>query len=291
MADVQTLPTPDVVVRADAETGEGPVVDRRTGRLCWVDIPLGRLFEDDLVTGEQRSTDVGTMLGAAAPRADDEGFAVAVADGFGLLVDGRLTVVDQVLPEAHRRMNDAKCDSRGRLWAGSTHIEFVPGVGALHCWTAGAPSRVVASGLTLPNGLGWSPDDGSMYLADSMERRLLRAPFDADDGALHGELTLLRNISGGLPDGLAVDTDGCVWLALWGGGEVHRYSPDGDLLARVPVPVDQPSSCAFGDDGTLYITSAAAGLTPAQRLRQPLAGSVFALATDARGVPVRAFAG
>lgn len=291
MSTVQVLSTPDVVVRADAETGEGPVWDRRTGRFCWVDIPQGKLFENDLETGAQWSTTVGSMLGAAAPRAEGPGFAVAVAEGFGLLVDGHLEVVDPVLPEAFRRMNDAKCDSSGRLWAGSIHMEFVPGHGALHCWTAGTVSRVVVTGLTFPNGLGWSPDDRTMYLADSLTRGLLRARFDTDGGVLRDEFSVLCEVDSGQPDGLAVDTDGCVWLAVWGGGEVHRYRDDGELIARVPLPVDQPSSCAFGEDGTLYITSATQGLNPAERKRQPLAGSVFALATATRGVPVAAFAG
>lgn len=290
MSGVQIFPQPDVAIRAAAETGEGPVLDRRTGRLCWVDIPAGVLFEDDLTTGEQRSTALGTMLGAAAPRAADEGFAVAVSDGFGLLVDGNLELSDPVLPEPHRRMNDAKCDSAGRLWAGSTHMEFEPGAGALHCWSGDGPSHVVASGLTLPNGLGWTSDDTVMYLVDSMTHCLMRAPFHRDEGAV-GELATLCTVERGLPDGLAVDTDGCVWLAVWGGAEVRRYRPDGELVGRVPLPVDQPSSCAFGDDGTLYITSATAGIPVADLARQPLAGSVFAVSTSARGVPVHAFAG
>lgn len=290
MSTVQTFPAPDVVVRSDADTGEGPVWDHRSGRLCWVDIPGGTLYEDDLRTGDQRCTSLGTMLGAAVPRARSEGFAVAVADGFGLVVDGHLEMVDAVLPEAYRRMNDAKCDSSGRLWAGSTHLEFVPGHGALHRWAGGAGSSVAASGFVLPNGLGWTADDRVMYLVDSMTRQLMSAPFRAEDGVV-GEFTPLCEIDGGLPDGLAVDADGCVWLAVWGGGEVRRYRDDGVLIGRVPLPVDQPSSCAFGDDGTLYITSASAGLDGAARRRQTLAGSVFALSTTTRGVPVGAFQG
>lgn len=290
MTTVQQYPPPDLLIRADAETGEGPVWDRRSSRLCWVDIPRGILFENDLTTGDQRRTELDLMLGAAVPRAAEPGFAVAVADGFGLLVEGALEVLDPVLPEPSRRMNDAKCDSAGRLWAGSTHLDFLPGHGVLHCWSAGSPSRVTAAGLTLPNGLGWDVDDSVMYLVDSMAHRLLRATFRAEDGVV-GEFTPLCEVQPGLPDGLAVDTDGCVWVAVWGGAEVRRYRSDGELIGRVPVPVDQPSSCAFGDDGTLYITSAAGGIPAAERARQPLAGSVFALSTNVRGVPVSAFAG
>jgi sugar lactone lactonase YvrE len=230
------------------------------------------------------------MLGAAVPRRREPGFAVAVAEGFGFVVDGELEVVDPVLPEPEHRMNDAKCDSSGRLWAGSTHMDFEPGQGALHRWTGAGPSRVVATGFTLPNGLGWNAEDTTMYLVDTMNHQLLSAPFHPAEGDV-GTFSELCRIEPGLPDGLAVDVDGCIWVAVWGGGEVRRYSPSGDLIGRVPMPVDQPSSCAFGDDGTLYITTASSGLSAEQLQHQPLAGSVFALPTSTHGVPVQPFAG
>lgn len=290
MTEVLTLAAPDVVIAGRAEVGEGPVFDPRTGRLCWVDITGGVLYQDDLATGAQASARFATMLGAAVPRAHVGGFAVAVSEGLGYIVDGELDVVEAVLPEPHRRMNDAKCDSRGRLWAGSNHMEFEPGVGALHRWDGRTPSAVVADGFILPNGLGWSPDDRMMYLVDSFAHTLLSAPFDADSGEV-GTFASLCTIDSGLPDGLAVDVDGFIWVAVWGGAEVQRISPAGELVASVPMPVSQPSSCAFGDDGTLYITSATAGLSEADLTVQPHAGSVFALATDVRGVPVRSFEG
>ena len=122
MAIVQTLPTPDVVVPAEAVVGEGPVWDHRTGHLVWVDILAGAIHETDLATGHQTTATLDTLVGAAAPRAAADGFAVAVADGFGFFVDATCTIADPVLPEPHRRMNDAKCDSSGRLWAGSNHM-------------------------------------------------------------------------------------------------------------------------------------------------------------------------
>ncbi len=283
---VEVFPQPDVLIAAEAAVGEGPVIDPRTGRLCWIDILGGLLYENDLAAGTQHVATLGTIVGAVAPRRDAEGFAVAVAEGFGFWSDGRLTVDDPVLPEPHRRFNDAKCDSRGRLWAGSTHMEFVPGVGALHRWDGRSPSVTVANGFTLPNGLGWNAQDTTMYLIDSMTSTVLAAPYDADEGRI-GELTPLCRVDPGLPDGLAVDVDGSLWVAVWGGSEVRRYSAAGELTGVVPMPVTQPSSCAFGDDGTLFITSARHGLT----VEEPHAGSVFALATATRGVPVHTFAG
>ena len=179
---LSVFPQPDVLIAAEASVGEGPVIDHRTGRLCWVDIVEGMLYENDLTDGRQTAATLGTMVGAVAPREQAEGFAVAVADGFGYWTSGQLTIADPVLPEPHRRMNDAKCDSRGRLWAGSTHMQFVPGAGALHRWDGGSSSVTMATGFTLPNGLGWNHEDTTMYLIDSMTNTLLRAAFDADEG-------------------------------------------------------------------------------------------------------------
>jgi sugar lactone lactonase YvrE len=287
---VTGLGRPEVVVHARATVGEGPVWDPRTGRLCWVDIVEGVLFESDLDSGEQSESAMSTMLGAAVPRACRDGFAVAVSDGFGMFTENGLRLVDPVLPEPSRRMNDAKCDSHGRLWAGSTRLDFTPGGGALHRWEEGESSTVVESGFTLPNGMGWSPDDATMYLIDSVEHTVLAADYRAEDGWV-GAFHPAFQVDGGLPDGMCVDLDGGLWIAIWGGSEVRRYSPRGELLARVPMPVEKPSSCCFGDDGTLYITSASAGIPQPELAAQPLAGSVFAVSTSARGVSVRSFGG
>ena len=289
MAAVERFPRPDVLIPAEASVGEGPVFDHRTGRLCWVDLVEGILHESDLANGRQTVATLGTMLGAVAPREHAEGFAVAVADGFGYWTSGQLVIADPVLPEAHRRMNDAKCDSHGRLWAGSTHMQFVPGIGALHRWDGSESSVTMAAGLTLPNGLGWNHEDTRMYLVDSLNNNLLSASFHPDEGKV-GTFSSLCKIDPGLPDGLAVDLDGSIWVAVWGGAEVRRFDRTGELIGVIPMPVSQPASCAFGPDGTLYITSARNGLSPTELAGQPHAGSVFALQTNTLGVPVRAFA-
>jgi sugar lactone lactonase YvrE len=289
MPSVERLHEPDVLIAAEALVGEGPVIDHRTGRLCWVDIVEGMLYENDLTDRRQTAAALGTMVGAVAPREQADGFAVAVADGFGYWTSGQLAITDPVLPEADRRMNDAKCDSRGRLWAGSTHMEFVPGVGVLHRWDGDRPSMAKAAGFTLPNGLGWNSEDTTMYLIDSMTKTLLSAPFHPDEGSV-GEFAGMCSIDPGLPDGLTVDMDGSIWIAVWGGAEVRRFSPAGELTGIVPMPVTQPASCTFGPDGTLYITSARNGLSPEDIASQPHAGSVFAVATTTLGVPVHPFA-
>lgn len=290
MGHIEAFAQPDIVIESEAAVGEGPVWDHRTGRLCWVDLTNGLLFENDLASGEQRRSNLDMMIGAIAPRAEEEGFAVAVADGFGFWNQGELTIVDLALPEPYRRMNDAKCDSFGRLWAGSTHMDLLSGAGILHRWDGEDPNMEVAGGFTLPNGIGWSPTDDVMYLVDSMRHQILRTAYHAEEGEVD-EFTQLCAIESGLPDGLAIDADGCIWLAIWGGSEVRRYNPVGDLVGIVPMPVSQPSSCAFSEDGTLFITSARAGLSIEDLEKQPHAGSVFALPTTTRGVPVHPFEG
>lgn len=278
---------PEVFAPCDAQVGEGPVVEEAAGRLVFVDIPQGRLLRADLREPGPATelARIGMSLGAVAARRSG-GWVAACAQGFGTLrPDGDLTVEYPILADPALRMNDAKCDSAGRFWAGSTELSFEPGRGALHCWDPRHGIRTVVEGLTLPNGLGWSPDDRVFYLADSMRRVVLTAEFDVRTGTI-GQLSELIRIDGGLPDGLCVDEDGCLWLAVWGAAEVRRYDPRGRLLTTVRFPVSQPSSCAFGPDGVLFVTTALDGTDAA---REPLAGSVFAVAAGVRGVPAGIF--
>lgn len=278
---------PEVFVPCDAAVGEGPVVDHAAGGLLFVDIPRGRLLRADLrVSGPATElAAIGMSLGAVAPRRSG-GWVAACARGFGTLrPDGDLTVQYPVLDDPALRMNDAKCDSAGRFWAGSTESSFESGRGALHCWDPQRGVRTVVEGLTLPNGLGWSPDDTVFYLADSMRHVVLSAPFDVRTGTI-GAFNELIQVDDGLPDGLCVDADGCLWLAVWGAGQVRRYDPRGRLMATVRFPVSQLSSCAFGADGALFVTSAREGTHAAQ---EPYAGSVFVVDAGVWGVPAGIF--
>lgn len=282
---VATLPEPTLLVAVTNDVGEGPLIDPRSGALVWVDMTAGVLHEFDRESGNLTTTVLPTILGAVTARATGAGYAAAVADGFGLIEDGTLRMLDRCLPEPELRMNDAKCDARGRLWAGSTELGFEPGRGRLHRWDGRSPSTVEAAGFVLPNGLGWSPDSRRMYLVDSMTHDVMVADFHLETGSV-GDFEPWARITSGLPDGLAVDSEGCVWVAVWGGSEVLRLSPDGDVIARVAMPVSQPSSCAITGDGTLIITSARAGLDAAALRQQPLAGAIFALPIGVAGVPV-----
>ncbi len=255
-----TLPTP-------VRVGEGPHWEPSIARLHWVDILSGTVHSSDTATGHTTSIVVPTMVGAAIPRTTG-GFVLATADGFATLnTDGtfqpRLNILGDGL-----RMNDAKCDRQGRLWAGSTAMAFTPGHGRLHVLLPDWSTHIVLEGLTLPNGLAWSPDGQTFYLIDTLEGEL--SAFDTDDSTTDiGSTTITRRrvlyrfaAELGMPDGLTVDSTGGLWIAMWGGGRLLHLSPEGDLLAEITMPVHQPSSCAFGGDhrDKLYVTSAREGL-------------------------------
>jgi sugar lactone lactonase YvrE len=281
---------PELAIGKESIVGESPVWDRRRNILAWVDLDQGTIFESDISGSTTTEFHLDTILGAIAPRNNGSGYAVAIKEGFGLWDGSELTIIDHFLPEKNRRMNDAKCDSSGRFWGGSTQMDSEVGRGALHRWDGKATNKVMMTGLTLPNGIGWSAQDDVMFLVDSVAKKIFSMSFDPDGGEI-GEAKVFAEINSGLPDGLAVDVEGCIWLAVWGGSEVLRLSPNGKVIGKIPMPVTQPSSCAFDEEGNLYITSARAGISETDLAKQPLAGSVFVLSTSTLGVPVAAFNG
>lgn len=280
----------ELAVRAEARVGEGPFWMPGRNALGWVDI-LGRsLHVSDLDDGTTSTTIVPPILGAALPRASG-GHLLATELGFGLLDEhGGYAEWLSFLPPGER-MNDAKVDPAGRVWAGSCELAFEPGRGALHRLGADGTHDAVVTGLTLPNGLGWSPDGRWLYLLDTMQHVLLRFPFDLATGEV-GEHEVLTSFEGdGMPDGLCVDDGGTIWVAMWGGGRVLAVAPDGTIALEIPMPVAQPSSCAFGGEhgDVLFVTSAREGL---ELPPGSLDGSVFAVhGTGGRAEPAHAFAG
>lgn len=292
MSEVTENPALRVLVNAHASVGEGPFWDTEHTRLHWVDIPAGRLHTSDPTTGQTTTVTVPTTLGAAIPRTLG-GFVAATGEGFAVIdATGRLTPRLSFLPDGFR-MNDAKCDPAGRLWAGSTALDFTPGHGALHVLEPDWSTRVVLDGLTLPNGIGFSPDCSTMYLADTFAHRVYAFDFDPAAAAITRQRILIDFAAeGALPDGLAIDADGHLWIAMWGGARLLRVSPAGTVEREVPLPVRQPSSCAFIGTGLdlLAITSAAEDLAPANSPGPD--GAVLALTgLPAPGIPVAGFSG
>jgi sugar lactone lactonase YvrE len=263
-----------------AELGEGPCWDAPASALLWVDIPGGRLHRTVHPAGETSTAHLGAPVSAALPTADG---CVLVSRRDRLVVieaDGtERTVAATSLPPAVR-FNDAATDPQGRVWIGSMDTNESPAVGALYRLDPGGVLTPVLTGVTVSNGLGWSPDGSRMYYVDSPTRRVDVLDFEAAAGEVSGRRQF-ADLAGapGLPDGLTVDAGGGVWVALYGGGALRRYGPDGRLEVVVPLPVSHPTSCAFAGPGLadLYVTTASAPLSGAERAAQPLAGRLLRL--------------
>jgi sugar lactone lactonase YvrE len=276
-----------LLVDARAALGEAPQWDAREAGLVWVDILAGVVFVTSASGASRASFAVGHPVGSAMP-AEDGGWLLADAVGFTRLAsDGRTTPLLALLADRPElRFNDAKCDPMGRAWAGTLSADMAAGTGTLYRLDPGPLATPVLHGLTVSNGLGWSPDGRTMWVADSAERFIRAFEYEADSGRLGASrpAIALRDTAG-KADGLCVDDVGCLWVGLWGGGAVHRYAPDGGLDTVVRVPAGQVTSCAFGgsDGSTLYISTARAGLTAAALEHEPLAGGLFVVEPGVTG--------
>lgn len=277
-----------------AELGEGPRWDAAAGELLWVDIMAGvlrRAVEDGDGLRTVAVFSIGEPLGAAAPLAGGDGWLLAAAGGFRhLTVDGTVTALLDTEP-ADVRMNDAACDPDGRFWAGSMAYDQRDGAGRLLRCDPDGTVHVVLEHATVANGLGWSPDGRTMYHADSGTGVVTAYPVDG--GELGAGRVLIRP-ERGVPDGLTVDDEGGLWVALNGGGEVRRYDPAGATVSVWPLPVTQPTSVVLGGAGgrRLFVTTAWENFTPEQRAAEPDAGRVFAADDVGVGAPtVRPYRG
>ncbi|MBC2932112.1 SMP-30/gluconolactonase/LRE family protein [Nocardioides sp. zg-1228] len=266
--------------------GEGICWDPALSRLRLVDVSEGDLLTLDGERLESR-LDVGAVVGAWRPRTNG-GVVVATDDRFVLLdPTGALEWTSPSLFGPGRRMNDGGCDRQGRFYCGSMDVHAMPGQGTL--WRLD-PDRTVSpaiTDLTIPNGLVWSVDGTRAFHVDTPRGSIDVLEHDGDTGALANRRPV-AHVSGGDPDGMAQDAHGGLWVALWGGSAVHRYSLDGTLTAVVEVDAVQVSSCAFGGPGDthLYITTSRQGLGESE---DPAAGAVFCVDVAVEGAPVAAF--
>ncbi len=181
-------------------------------------------------------------------------------------------------------------DSAGRFWAGTMSAgDPVVGSGSLYRLDGDGTVTTMLGGLTISNGIGWSSDDRYLYFVDSPTRRIDRFDFDRDSGTISNRMPLVEiEVGVGSADGLAVDAEGCIWLAVWGSSQVRRYSPSGQWIGSLTLPVTCPSSCAFGGPNweTLFVTTARISLTPQEQEREVVAGGIFAADVGVSGVPV-----
>jgi sugar lactone lactonase YvrE len=284
-----------VAVDCHAPHGEGPTWDARRGLVVWVSIMQGTVYTLDPGNGHTEQFEVGEPIGAIVPRASG-GYCLAVEHGFAAV--GELG--EQVQPIASiqqdgpaYRMNDAKCDPAGRFWAGTMAYDETPGCGVLYRLSIEGQVETMLSPVTISNGLGWSPDNTRMYYIDTPTAGVDVFDYDLSTGKITDRRRLITVPAGvGHPDGMTVDAEGYLWVALWGGGAVHRYAPDGTLERIVQVPATNTSSCVFGgaDLADLYITSAAHP-SPDNWDKHEHAGDLFVYRPGVSGLPTNSYRG
>jgi len=268
--------------------GEGPVWWPDGSGLRFVDMLAGDVLSlaDDGTVGRVH---VGDVAAVVRPRRDG-GAVLAVERGFALEdPDGTLTVLDPVWRDDGIRMNEGGCDPDGRFWCGSMAYDQSPGAAAMYRLDPDGSVREVFAELTVSNGLEWAPDGALAYYNDTATHRIDVFDYDRDAG-LTGRRPFVTFGDDGRPDGLTVDAEGGVWVALYGGGAVHRYAPSGRLDAVIEVPTAQVTACTLGGRGLdqLYVTTSRQGMGQDD---DPLAGALFRADVGVRGLPVRGFAG
>jgi sugar lactone lactonase YvrE len=278
------------------ELGEGPLWDDRTQRLLFVDIMRGHIHEFDPASGRDRIVNVGRPVGCIALTEKGDWIAAA-SDGFYRVDPRSGGVVRMVAIEAElrdNRMNDGYVDARGRFWAGTMGMGGAREKGTLYRLDPDGRVRRMLGPVSISNGLDWSPDNRTFYYTDLALSRIDQFDFDLATGSIKNRRPFVEfPVEIGYPDGLIVDAEGFVWVALWEGGSLHRYSPDGRLDLIVPVPASQTTKCAFGgkDLQDLYVTSAWVGLDAAARAQQPHAGSLFRVRPGVSGKKINRYAG
>lgn len=283
------------VLDVKASLGECPQWSVAEQALYWVDINAPSLNRFDPAAGHNHAMPMPESIGCFAFRAG--GFVVALRGGIWLArADGRLErkVADAPYDPAHHRFNDGRCDRQGRFLVGAMNENRDAADAALYRLDRDFALTEVVGGMTISNGLAWSPDGRTMYHADTPTRSVEAWDYDVATGVPRNRRFLAR-FSGETdrPDGATVDRDGCYWVALYRGGRVLRLSPAGDVLASIPVPALCPTMCAFGgpDLTTLYVTTARQKRPDDELARLPQSGGIFALTVETPGLPEPAFLG
>lgn len=275
-----------------AELAEGPAWDSRDNHLLWVDIDAGLVHRFDVESGADQPIRLGSEVGAVVPRAVG-GYLAAVRDGFVSVTQDGTVVPVATAGGPGLRMNDGKCAPDGAFWAGTIRDDRAHGTASLYRLAVDGSVTVRLRGVTISNGLSFTRD-GHLYYADTALQRI--DLFDLDEctqmlGNRRPFVFFPEAI--GSPDGVALDDEGCVWVALWGGSAIHRYTPGGVLDTVVEIPTSHVTSCAFGGPAgdELFITTARSGLTDAQLDAQPSAGALFRCRPGVTGPAATPYAG
>lgn len=277
------------LTEAVCDHAEGPVWHSDWGGLRWLDLLAGDIMSLG-GDGEIARRHVGSVVAAVRPRRGG-GSVIALERCFALEApDGTLTTLAPVWPGGKLRFNDGTCDPRGRFFCGSMAYDEAVGAGSLYQLTPDGQVFVALSGLTISNGLEWSLDGDTVYYVDTGTHRIDIFDDDPDEGLVNRRPFVEIPVDAGSPDGLALDAEGGVWVALFGGGALRRYGPDGALEGIVEVDATRPTACTFGGPNltTLYVTTSTKGGT---EVEDKSAGALFCCEPGVSGVPARTFAG
>lgn len=276
------------------ELGEGPLWDHRSGLWYWVDINAKRIHHYDPGMKRHKVFQTAVKVGALGLRKQG-GFVAATSEGLGFWEPQGNQMHLVVHPEKGKpgaRFNDGKVGPDGCFWAGT--MTFDDASSSLYRWNPDLSVQTLQAGITISNGLGWSPGLDMLYHADTRRQTIFVYAYDQASGAITNQRAFCVFQPGeGFPDGLTVDAEGNVWCALWGGWRVVCLTPEGKIVDEVQVPTANPSCCAFGggDLGELLITTAFEGMRESERAQQPLAGDLFMVRPGVKGRPEPQFLG
>ena len=282
------------LIRCHNDLGEGPIWDTREGALFWLDINQAKIQRYDPRSKDVKVFDMPMRVTALGLR-QRGGFVAVTEKGFHFW-DGKSTALEFIShPEegkAEARFNDGKVDRAGCFWAGT--MDARNATSALYRLDADLSVRRMEEGITISNGIGWSPDNRKMYYADSLRYAVYEFSFDLKTGRINERKVFLQvEPEFGVPDGLTVDSQGYVWIAFYDGWKVVRYTPNGKEDARVALPVARPTCPAFGGGelDQLYVTTAIDGLLEKELEQQPQAGNLFVIEAGVKGVAEPMFEG
>lgn len=278
--------TADILVNEDADLAESPIWDHRDGKLIWSDISKNIIWRTDISNCSSQQQILNQPIGCVAPYKEN-GYVFAGGNGFFEIetFGQNPTLINTAFENKDCKINDGKIDRHGRFWAGSACIGTDKELGFLYCLDNDRTSHGVFGGITASNGFDWSPDGRFFYYVDTAAGGIDIFDVTRESGEFQKRRRFVDiPFSLGLADGLTVDNDGCVWLAIWYAGAVYRFAPTGELMEKISVPVCRTSSCVFGgaDMRTLFITTAKGGNNKNYPTEE-MAGSVFAIKTNTSG--------
>ncbi len=281
------------VVSCRNTLGEGPLWNAKEQAIYWVDIDEKKIQRYFLNTKKYEVFDLPIKICLMAFRSQG-GMILGTENGLYFWDPKNRKLEFITHPETGKteaRFNDGKVDRKGRLWAGT--MTFEGATSSLYRLDHDLSVHQMETGLTISNGIGWSLDNKIMYLVDSNRYVIYAYDFNFDTGAISNRRSFVQMSERiGIPDGLTVDSEGCIWVAIYGGWKVMRYDADGKVIDQFEFPVSKPSSCMFGGKNLdeLYVTTISEGLSAEDKLKQPMAGNLFMIKTNVKGLPEPSFA-